>query len=139
MSEELYTVERAAARLGLHGKTVLRAIREGRLRATRIGKAYRITRSDLDAFAGIPAAPPAPAPARMTSIVELSDIDAAIQHRLTVALQGSLISPHSRGEPFHLDTAYDPERRTLKVVAIGALGDVTALMQTLTAIVQALR
>lgn len=137
MSEELYTVERAAARLGLHGKTVLRAIREGRLRATRIGKAYRITKSDLDAFAGVPSAPPAPA--RMTGIVELSDIDAATQHRLTVALQGSLISPHGRAEPFHLDTAYDPERRTLKVVAIGALADVTALMQTLTAIVQALR
>jgi excisionase family DNA binding protein len=52
MSEELYTVEMAAERLKLHPKTVLRFIRDGRLRATRIGKSYRILRSDLDAFGG---------------------------------------------------------------------------------------
>ena len=53
MSGELYTVEQAADRLKLHAKTVLRMIREGRLKAVRLGKAYRISGDDLDAAAGV--------------------------------------------------------------------------------------
>ena len=53
MSGSLYTVEQAAERLKLHPKTVLRMIREGRLKAARIGKAYRIAGDDLDAVAGV--------------------------------------------------------------------------------------
>ncbi len=52
--DDLCTVETAAAHLQVHRKTVLRYIRDGRLPATRIGKAYRIQRADLDAFAGTP-------------------------------------------------------------------------------------
>ncbi len=63
MTQELYTVEAAAERLKLHNKTVLRFIREGRLRATKIGKQYRILHSDLDAFAGVGSAREAPAAA----------------------------------------------------------------------------
>ena len=52
MSEDVYTVELAAERLRLHPKTVLRFIAEGRLRAVKMGKSYRILRSDLDALIG---------------------------------------------------------------------------------------
>ena len=44
MSEELYSVEQVAERLGLHVKTVRSYVREGRLKAVRIGKQYRIGR-----------------------------------------------------------------------------------------------
>ena len=50
MSSELITAEAAATRLGLHVKTVLRFIREGRLKAHRVGRQYRILKGDLDAF-----------------------------------------------------------------------------------------
>jgi excisionase family DNA binding protein len=53
MSGSLYTVEQAAERLKLHPKTVLRMIRDGRLKAARIGKAYRIAGEELDAVAGV--------------------------------------------------------------------------------------
>ncbi len=52
MSEELYTVEFAARRLKLHPTTILRFIRDGRLAATKVGKSYRILRSELDRLAG---------------------------------------------------------------------------------------
>jgi excisionase family DNA binding protein len=52
---ELCTAAFAALHLKLHIKTVLRFIREGRLRATRVGRSYRIVRSDLEASAGISA------------------------------------------------------------------------------------
>jgi len=55
MIDEPVTVRQAAEALGLHVKTVLRFIREGRLPAHRMGKSYRLRRSDVDAFAGLPA------------------------------------------------------------------------------------
>ena len=59
MSEEVYTVEQFAERLRLHPKTVRRFIREGRLRAVKVGRSYRILRSDMEAF-GIPRSNAAP-------------------------------------------------------------------------------
>lgn len=53
MSQTFFTVDQVADRLGLHPKTVLRLIAAERLRATKIGKSYRILRGDLDAFAGV--------------------------------------------------------------------------------------
>ena len=66
MSAELFTVEQAADRLKLHPKTVLRMIHEGRLKATRLGKAYRISGDDLDAAAGVTRAEARESPDRAT-------------------------------------------------------------------------
>ena len=58
MGNDMYSVEQVAELLGLHVRTVRGYIRDGRLRAVRIGKQYRIARADLDALTGRPA--PAP-------------------------------------------------------------------------------
>ena len=58
MSEEVYTVEHAAERLKLHPKTVLRFIRDGRLRAVKVGKSYRILRTEMEAMTGARPNPP---------------------------------------------------------------------------------
>lgn len=51
MSEErFYSLEEAAAWLGLHRKTVRQWINSGELVASRPGKKYRIRQSDLDDF-----------------------------------------------------------------------------------------
>ncbi|NLT40483.1 MAG: helix-turn-helix domain-containing protein [Clostridiales bacterium] len=47
MSEEYYTVEQISKMLAIHPKTVQRYIREGRLRAAKIGKSRRVGGSDL--------------------------------------------------------------------------------------------
>ena len=46
-------MEQVAERLGLHVKTVRGYVREGRLKAVRIGKQYRISRQDLEALTGV--------------------------------------------------------------------------------------
>src|SRR5436190_12931062 len=79
MSDDLITVDEAAKRLKLHPKTVLRFIHEGRLTATKIGKAYRIHRSALDALAGpppvsTPLAPHERPPAVVTAVVDLAKV-----------------------------------------------------------------
>src|SRR5690349_11224924 len=52
MAQELYSVEQVAERLGLHVRTVRNYVRDGRLKAVRIGKQYRIAHADLQAFTG---------------------------------------------------------------------------------------
>ena len=47
---EYYTVEQVADMLSLHPKTVQRYIREGKLRANKIGKSWNITKRDLNVF-----------------------------------------------------------------------------------------
>ncbi len=51
MSEKYYTVEQISEMLAIHPKTIQRYIREGKLRASKIGKSWRITGHDLSIFA----------------------------------------------------------------------------------------
>jgi len=75
------TVKQVAAYLQLHKLTVYRYIRDGQLPASRVGKAYRIRRADLDAFLerarttpARPAAAPRPAgpPASQREVVAVA-------------------------------------------------------------------
>lgn len=51
MPEKYYTVEQISKMLNIHPKTIQRYIREGKLRANKIGKSWRITGHDLSIFA----------------------------------------------------------------------------------------
>ena len=51
MNETYYTVEQIAKMLDIHPKTIQRYIREGRLRASKIGKSWRVSGHDLSMFA----------------------------------------------------------------------------------------
>ena len=53
-TQELLSVFDIAKRLKLHVKTVRNYVREGRLKAVRVGKQYRISRADVEAFTGFP-------------------------------------------------------------------------------------
>lgn len=128
MSEDLYTVDRAAERLQLHPKTVLRAIREGRLRATRVGKSYRILRSDLEAFAGIPerTATVAGDP-WITSIVDIPEVRPELAQKWARTVTNAL-NARRPGPPLRADVIYDPDRNHLKIILVGPPGDVINLM-----------
>lgn len=139
MSEDLCTVEQAAERLQLHPKTVLRMIREGRLAATRIGKAYRIQRSDLDALAGAVRAEARQSPDRVTCIADYGDLSPDTAMRLAGLMTAMLNSQQAPREPRRVETAYDPMLRRLKVVIIGAPADVAALLQTASSVLEAWR
>src|SRR5271169_3107532 len=135
MSQELYSVEQVAERLGLHVKTVRNYVREGRLKAVRIGKQYRISREDLETLTGRPAAALDPEPVRRDRHVEVScivEID-AISPEAVIRLSSALTSgPKSRPEgdgPLHVETVYNEERGRLKVILTGSIGTVTLLLQ----------
>lgn len=50
MNRTTFTLAEAARLLNCHPETLRRAIRDGSLRAARLGRGYRLSRSDLQAF-----------------------------------------------------------------------------------------
>jgi excisionase family DNA binding protein len=130
MATEFYSAEQVAGMLKLHPKTVRRFIREGRLRATRVGKSYRVLRSDLESFAGmLPGTAATSRGARVTSIVEVTDIDTAEAENLARFLPAAFGAREARADSLSLQVAYDRERREAKIVIIGAPADVAAMLK----------
>src|SRR6185295_8447186 len=121
ITPHLYTVEEVAGLLNLHVKTVRRYVRDGRLKARRIGKEYRIARVDLTDFAGDIRASEAPAPVSRTrhvvssSVVDVDAISPEDTHRVTTLVMASLNA--RRGEPDYprVDTIYYPEQAKLRI------------------------
>ncbi|QLQ40459.2 helix-turn-helix domain-containing protein [Micromonospora robiginosa] len=133
MSNDMYSVDRVAEVLGLHPRTVRGYIRAGRLRATRIGKQYRIARADLDAFTGRPAPPPAPA-AEVSSIVTLDGVDRAGADRLATLVLAGVNTHHDPDRPLQVRTVHDEERQRMTIVVLGDLGATAELLRLLDAV-----
>ncbi|MEU0569377.1 helix-turn-helix domain-containing protein [Nonomuraea sp. NPDC005983] len=128
--QQFYSVDQVAGLLDLHVKTVRAYVRDGRLKATRVGKQYRIAREDLEAFTGAPMSPP---PARealhaeVSSIVQIDAIGREATIRLTNTVLALVHGRHRRDDGDHLrvETVYDEQRATLKIIILGDL-DTTA-------------
>jgi excisionase family DNA binding protein len=113
---ELCTVDFAAGLLKVHPRTIHRFIREGRLPARRIGKAYRIRRTDLAMLAGLPSTPSEPA-ASLTAFLDVAHVgpEAARLWKRTVATALA-----SRGPTAPMaEVIHEADTRRLKVVIVG--------------------
>ena len=119
MVKHLYTVEEVAELLNLHVKTVRRYVQDGRLKAKRIGKQYRIARADLDEFAG-GRAPDATPVARTRHVVVSSVLDAdavspAESHRVTTMIMAALNSRKGAADFPRVDSIYYEEQAKLRI------------------------
>ncbi|MFG1674441.1 helix-turn-helix domain-containing protein [Micromonospora sp. NPDC049282] len=133
MSNDMYSVEQVAELLGLHVRTVRGYIRAGRLRATRIGKQYRVARADLDAFTGRPASPPGAA-AEVSSVVALDGVDRAAADRLATLVLAGVNTHHDPDRPLRVQTVHDEERHRMKIVILGDLAATAELLRLLDAV-----
>lgn len=145
MSEEVYTVEQFAERLKLHPKTVLRFIKDGRLRAVKVGKSYRILRTDMEAtmtgfspaeFRGMAEAfrdrleqRTVRSDARVTSIVDLSGVAPDLAQRMARMLPAARTGQAAHADDMTIEVIYDPPRRQLKVFIVGSPGDTAAMLK----------
>ncbi|GAA3135789.1 helix-turn-helix domain-containing protein [Planomonospora alba] len=125
MPQQPYSVQQVADLLGLHVKTVRNYVRDGRLKAVRIGKQYRIAREDLEAFTGRPVEPPARETAgrrrrvEFSGIVQVDAIGPEEVNRLATMLSTAVTSRPRSDRAMHVQTVYDEERAVLKVVVMG--------------------
>ncbi|ACY15535.1 helix-turn-helix domain-containing protein [Haliangium ochraceum] len=131
MSEEMLSIQDVAEILGLHVKTVRGYVRDGRLAATRIGKQYRITRAQLAAFTGQEPAPEVPR-ARHVEVSSIVQIDAIDQHesaRISNTLLAMAQSNRDRSQALRIESVYDEQRGSLKIIVIGSVEATGVLLQ----------
>jgi excisionase family DNA binding protein len=129
ITPQLYTIERVAELLNLHVKTIRGYVHSGRLKAKRIGKQYRISRSDLEEFAGTSAIDKPSSVARTRHVIGSTIIDADVvspelAERISTMVMASLKTPHSVGEAPRVDVIYYAELAKLRIT-ITASPDMT--------------
>lgn len=142
MSQDLFSVMDIATRLNLHVKTVRHYVRDGRLRATRIGKQYRIARADLEAFTGHPV-PPTPSEiakrhrhVEVSGVVQIDAISPEVAAQLESTLSAFVRGRTQPEEPLRIDTIYDRDIGHLKVILLGGANDSTSALKLITALLE---
>src|SRR3954466_2018094 len=98
MEHGWHSVEQVAERLGLHVRTVRSYVRDGRLKAVRIGKQYRISRANLAELTGSGVGSTVQESTRrrraveVSSVVQVDAIGRADADRLSILLTGASMS-----------------------------------------------
>jgi len=135
----LFTPEQVASRLGLHVKTVRRYIRDGELRAVKVGKRYRVTAKALEEFSGLATESDATARRPFTEascIVSIDDLDAQSADRLATSVVGVAQGRRAANDPLHVEARYYPERNRLKVVCSGDIAATTQMLALINALLE---
>lgn len=142
MVQDMYSVEQVAERLGLHVRTVRNYIRDGRLKAVRIGKQYRIAPEDVAALTGGAIAPlvgddvPHNRHVEVSSVVQIDAISPEDASRLSNAVIAVASSRREPSDRLRVDAIYDPERGSLKLILIGGARDCAALLEMVSGILE---
>jgi excisionase family DNA binding protein len=139
---DLFSVFDIATRLKLHVKTVRGYVRDGRLKAVRIGKQYRISRADLEAFTGVPLPLTDRERAKRQRAVEVSCVVAvdAISPEASKSIETSLTAfvrrEGSSNEPLRVRTIYDEDIGHLKITLFGGANSTAAALKLLAALLE---
>jgi excisionase family DNA binding protein len=137
---ELYSVEQVAKRLGLHVKTVRNYVREGRLKAVRIGKQYRIASEDLAALTGgsVPATPREDAHrtrhVEVSSVVAVDAISRRDADRVMTLVMAAVNGRREDDDPMRVQTVYDEERARLRIMLLGGAQTSAELLRLVSAL-----
>lgn len=139
---ELYSVGEVAERLGLHVRTVRNYVRDGRLKAVRIGKQYRISRADFEALTSTPGPDPdsaEPAAAgiprvrhvEVSTIVQIESVGPESASRLSTLITASVQAVRDSPDSLRIQLVHDRERSRLKIVILGGAADTAAVLNLL--------
>jgi excisionase family DNA binding protein len=137
MPPHLYTADEIAARLNLHVKTVRRYIREGRLKAKRIGKEYRVAAPDLDEFAGTTGQPERRSTARQviaSTIIDIDNISQEDSDRITTLIMAALNTRRGEPEVPRADGIYFRDRARLRISITANPAVTSELLRTIDAL-----
>ena len=131
MQETYYTVEQISQMLQMHPKTVQRYIREGKLRAVKVGKGWRVSGHDLSVFTeSAPQAGETPT-AIVSCVADVYAADKAAAIRLVNTLTAGLNSkPASYGKS-SMQTQYIPEEQKLRVTLYGGARIVAIMLDAI--------
>lgn len=132
--KDFYSPDEVAELLNLHVRTVRRYIREGRLKASRIGKQYRIAASDLEALAGSDRASSSAALTRrrrrvlVSTTVDIEAIGPDETYRITTALGGAFSAEQQSPAGKRIDCIYYEEQGRLRIIVNAELEAANAIL-----------
>lgn len=141
MANEYYSVEQLSDMLNIHPKTIQRYIREGKLRASKIGKSWRITGHDLSVFTesaknigmdGGQDRTIAPQErVKVSSVIDISvyDRDEAIRIMNTMTAVSNSKPPEYGSSSMHAQ--YIEAERKVRITLWGTLGFTEAMLGSL--------
>lgn len=142
MSQDLFSVMDIATRLNLHVKTVRNYVRDGRLKATRIGKQYRISRADLEAFTGHPV-PPTPGEiarrhrhVEVSGVVQIDAVSPEIAAQLENSLSAFVRARAQQEQPLRVNTIYDENIGHMKIILLGGASETGSALKLITAVLE---
>jgi excisionase family DNA binding protein len=142
MAEEsrMYSLDQVAERLGLHVRTVRAYVRNGRLKAIRIGKQYRVAREELESIVGTSNSREAVSRRRraeVSSVVQMHAVTQNMVLRVADHLRNAVKTPRDDGSALRVETIYDQGHAHLKVIVIGSLSAAANVFGLLGAILDA--
>lgn len=142
MNRDYYTVEQVSNLLSIHPKTIQRYIREGRLRATKIGKSWRVTGHDLSTFVESEAcqkpqgSDPSKRQVTASAVVDVmvcgKEDAIRIMNTLTAALNSK---PQEYGES-SMQTQYIERENMVRITLWGGIRFLAIMMDTVSAITE---
>lgn len=142
MTKDYYTVEQISEMLNIHPKTIQRYIREGRLRAAKIGKSWRVTGNDLSLFvesSGAEGLGPENRPERSTIASSVIDINVdgkedalRIMNTLTAALNAK---PPEYGQS-SMHSQYIERENMVRITLWGTIRFMAVMMDTIAALTE---
>ena len=138
----LLSVEQVAEILKLHVRTIRNYVRSGTLKATRIGKQYRIALGDLEAFAGQPVenhdervlAPGGRV--EVSGVISVTGVTPALATRLTNTLMATAKGPPGRSEPLAVSTTYEVEHDRLRILMSADLPTMRSMLGLIDAVLE---
>jgi excisionase family DNA binding protein len=141
MDEKWYSVEQVAGLLRLHPKTLRRYITEGKLRASKLGKQYRISGHDLSVFterrgiSGIWAHEETPERGvEVSAVVDITLSGRDESDRTESMLLAALNSKDPSYGPSSANIQRSADERKLRVMLWGAPVFITAMLECITAL-----
>lgn len=146
MERYLYSVEKVAKLLEIHKKTVLRYIKEGKLKANKVGGRWRIHGNDLTSFVGFqdkigtdvpalikPKSDITPEP-WVSTVVNAENIDREEAIRISNTLIALKNSDTGLGSRCRIDTVYFEEELKIQILIWGTLDFTGQMLKVLEAL-----
>jgi len=142
LNATLLSVEQVAAILTLNVRTVRNYVRSGALKATRIGKQYRIGVADLQAFTGRAVESHderVRSPAgrvEVSSVINVEGVTPALASRITNMLMATADVLRSIAQPVAVSTTYDVQLDRMRVLLAADLKSTRDFLSMINAVLE---
>ncbi len=120
MPDDLFSVDQVAEEVGLHPRTIRRFIREGCLKAAKVGKQWRIHRQDLDALTGVKTDKPRGADTiQVSTVVDILVDDEWQADRIFTSMLAAVTAKGAEYGVVHYQSLYLREERKARLMFWG--------------------